>query len=342
MSDPTAILAGMARRSHSVNVPLADIRTTGDLLASGLSERQIRTRVAHGELVRLADGVYVSGTALDRIKALPDGRFIFEAAGALMTVAPGAVLSHQAAARLHQLDILTRRAAIEVTHVPGKGLKCGKPGVTVYSAQLPAAHVGWSGGIPVTTPARTVIDLARGGTFAEGVVVADCALRLKQTTKKELAAVLADMPRWPGTVRARQVIEFADARAESPLESIARISFRSQRLPTPELQVVISGDQGDFIARVDFLWPRYRTIAEVDGQFKYEDPRRARAQLRRDKQLRAAGYEVVHFDWRDITTQPAAAAAAIRQAFQRSQRLSAHSARSASSASSAQSARPAS
>ena len=323
MSDLGAILSAVARRSRSVNVPLADIRTTGDLLASGLTECQIRSRVDRGELVRLTNGVYVSATALDRIKVLPDGPFIFKAAAALMTVTPGAVLSHHTAARLHQLDLLTRPSGYEVTHDPGHGRNTGKPGVTVHNARLPEAHLGWRGGIPVTTAARTVIDLARADTFSEGVVVADSALRLKQTTKKELTAVLADMPRWRGTVQARQVVEFADGRAESPLESIARIGFRDSGLPAPDLQAIIRDDVGDFVGRVDVLWRQYRTIAEVDGQFKYQDPERARAQLRRDKQLRAAGYEVAHFDWREITTQPEATAAAIRAAFRRGQRLSA-------------------
>jgi very-short-patch-repair endonuclease len=114
---------------------------------------------------------------------------------------------------------------------------------------------------------------------------------------------------------ATDVVEFADGLAESVLESIARAVFRDGGLPQPALQVRIGGDQ--FIGRVDFLWKRYRTIAEVDGAMKYADPRRARAQLRRDKQLREAGYEVVHFDWREITSEPDMVIASIRAAFRR-------------------------
>jgi very-short-patch-repair endonuclease len=81
----------------------------------------------------------------------------------------------------------------------------------------------------------------------------------------------------------------------------------------PALQVPIGSPE--FIGRVDFLWERYRTISEVDGLIKYTDPYRARAQLRRDQQLRDAGYEVVHFDWHNITSEPAAVAASMRAAF---------------------------
>jgi very-short-patch-repair endonuclease len=69
---------------------------------------------------------------------------------------------------------------------------------------------------------------------------------------------------------------------------------------------------------VDFLWRRYRTIGEADGAFKYQTPARARAQLERDARLRAAGYEVVHFTWPEITRVPAQVVDSIRVIFNRS------------------------
>jgi very-short-patch-repair endonuclease len=310
----------MARHSLSANVGFADLRTTGDLLSSGLTRGQIRSLTAQGTLVRLANGVYAWSQYLSRISAHPGGLFATKAAAALMTVAPGSVLSHHTAARLHGLAMLTDAPDLAMTHVPGAGRTVGKPGVRMYTAPLPPSHLGWRMGIPVTTPARTVVDLARLRDFREGVVIADSALARKLTSKKELTAVRAQCPRMAGIPRARLVIEFADGRAESALESIARIAFRDHGLPAPELQVKIANP--DFIGRVDFLWEQYRTIAEVDGQIKYADPRRAKSQLRRDRRLREAGYEVVHFDWREITTTPADVAASIRQAFRRGARIS--------------------
>jgi very-short-patch-repair endonuclease len=95
-------------------------------------------------------------------------------------------------------------------------------------------------------------------------------------------------------------VEFADGLAESVLGSLARAAFRVLGLPAPELQVEIRDADGQFIGRVDFLWRKFRTIAEVDGALKYDDRGRARAQLRRDKLLRAADDEVEHFTWRDV------------------------------------------
>jgi hypothetical protein len=115
------------------------------------------------------------------------------------------------------------------------------------------------------------------------------------------------------------VIDFADARAESPLESIARVAFRDCGLPPPELQVWLGGTT-EPIGRVDFYWRTHRIIAEVDGALKYDGPdgpNRARQQLQRDMLLREDGFEVVHFTWDQITDTPQRVAASIRAAFQR-------------------------
>ncbi len=114
-------------------------------------------------------------------------------------------------------------------------------------------------------------------------------------------------------VRAAIASALATGPSESALESIARVAFDREGLPAPGLQIWIPAATGEVIGRVDFYWPRYKTSAEVDGALTYQDdPSRARAQLRRDKRLREAGYEVVHFSWHEIMTQPAEVAASIR------------------------------
>ena len=189
----------------------------------------------------------------------------------------------------------------------------------VHIAALPAAHVVSFRGVPLTSVPRTVIDLARTLPFAQGVAVADSALYAGLTSKSALAAVLADCPRWPGLRRAREVAAFSDARSESVLESLSRAAFHLAGLPPPDLQVWV-GDDGEVIGRVDFLWRRYNTIGEADGAMKYETPARARTQLERDARLRAAGYEVVHFTWPQITRAPAQVLEEIQLAFRRGAR----------------------
>jgi hypothetical protein len=112
--------------------------------------------------------------------------------------------------------------------------------VHLHIAALPPDHVTTREGIRLTSVARTVVDLARASSFRCGVVVADSALRSNQTSKAELQSVITDCARWPGI--SRLVVEFADGRSESVLESISRVAFRDQGLPAPELQVWVGGD----------------------------------------------------------------------------------------------------
>jgi Protein of unknown function (DUF559) len=293
--------------------------SSGQLVAAGSSTHQIRAMVDRGELLRIGWGYYATADLAELIPALPAGRLLLSAAAAAASLGPGAVVSHQTAALLHGLSMLgPPPVVLAMTRPPGAGSRSGKPGVRVHCAALPAGHVGGRLAVPVTTVPRTVIDLARVLDFRAGVVVADSALQQKLTSKKELAAVLAACPRWPGIRAAAQVVKFADGLAESPLESLARVLFAERGLPPPELQVEIK--DSEFIGRVDFLWRKFRTIAEVDGAGKYDDRDLAMRQLRRDKRLREAGYEVVHFDWKEINGDPGYVETAVRAAYEQGRR----------------------
>ena len=275
--------------------------------------------VIRGDLIRLAHGVYATADFASWLQRIPVGSVIQAAVAATTSLGQDAVASHHTAAQLHELDLLTPPSGrVAVTRPPGKSRRAAPHGVLVHSAQLPAGHVGGRFGVPVTTVSRTVVDLARALPFRDGVVVADSALQQKLTSKKALRAVLAECPRWPGSQQAKEVVDFADGLAESVLESIARVLFRDCGLPDPELQVEVRRD--DVTYRVDFMWRQVRTIAEVDGTLKYDDRSRFGYERRRDLWLRGAGYEVVHFSWQEITTQPDYVRSTLRAAFQRGAR----------------------
>ena len=210
-----------------------------------------------------------------------------------------AVASHRSAALIHGLDLLNAPLSdmVMVSRPPGVHRGRGK-GIRFYSAQLPGSQVVEYLGVPVTTPARTVLDMSRKCSFIEGVVVADSALRQRKTTKAELDELLKACQRTPGMRKARRVVEFSDGRSESVLESGARVIFERCGLEPPELQVTMETDEGRF--RVDFYWRRYRTIAEADGRKKYENPGKARDQLVGDQLLRDTGRKVIHFTWQDL------------------------------------------
>ncbi len=289
--------------------------TTAQIKSGVKSSNQIRTLVRRGAIVRIGRGVYVQLATARALSATPKGGHVLRAAAAVVQAGRGAVVSHRSAAVFHGIDLIGRPGnLVTITARPNGGRK-GTANVHLYTTPLPVNHVTDKLGVPVTTVARTVIDLARTLTFAEGVMAADSAIRRRLTSKSDLRAVLATCPGRRGVVQASRVVGFANGNAESALEPIARVAFHDCGLPAPALQVWIAGPKGDVIGRVDFYWEQYKTIAEVDGAMKYEDPSRAKAQLRRDKKLREAGYQVVHFDWKEITTNPEQVAASIRAAF---------------------------
>ncbi len=317
MSVGDGILDRMTRSDLPETGRLANIATLAELIAAGISARQVSTRVGRGELIRLGHGIYAPADRVSSVTATGRGALALRAAAALVPLGPQAAASHHTAAGLLGIDLLGRvPPGIAITRVPGSGSRTSRPGVRVHNAALPGGQTGRSDGVPVTTAARTVLDLARSSSFRAGVVAADSALRLRRTTKSELYAVAASCHRWPGLQRAAAVVRFADALAESPLESIARVAFRDCGLPPPQLQASL-GAGGRVIARVDFYWEQFLTVAEADGELKYDNRFEATYQLRRDAALRDAGFEVVHFGWHDIWDSPAQVAASIRAAFRR-------------------------
>lgn len=289
---------------------------TADWLRAGLSRRQFERLIDRGVLVRMRRGVYATASVLDASKKNPAYRHsVFVAAAQRVTV-PGAVASHASAALMHDIQLLRQPAAgsVTLTRPPGSRIVRGSArDITYHAAALPPGHVTTRYKVPVTAVARTVVDLARTSSFMAAVVVADSALRRSKTTKPELARVLADCARWQGTVQARRIVAFSDARAESVLESCARVVFADRGLPPPDLQVELGAER--FAGRVDFYWRQYRTVAEADGAVKYRTSAESVAQLERDQLLRAAGFRVVHFTWQQLFREQLLVISWIKQAF---------------------------
>lgn len=298
--------------------------TAAELLAHGVSRDDLRHWARTGQVTAIAHGVYSPTAWLGRVADDPR-RMHALAVGAVIRRNPGLVVSHESAAYLHGLDLLTAGATsapplilTRSRQAPGRALVRG---ALIRVATVPDDHVAELFGLPVTTVPRTVMDIARTTGFLEGVVAADSALRSHAAIKVEFAVVQESCAQWRGVVRARRVVGFADMRAESALESVARVRFAQFKIPTPALQANISGAQG-FIGRADFCWHEYRTIAEADGALTYEDRarERARAQLARDEKFHDAGWETFHFTWREIYHEPQPTIDRLRRTFARRRR----------------------
>jgi len=182
----------------------------------------------------------------------------------------------------------------------------------VRSSRLVVKHVGAEdsprevGGLQVTSPARTVLDLARTTSLANGLAAADHALRHGLCTVSELTAELAAVPRKaPGRARATLVCDLADARSMSAGESLSRAQMFLLNLPRPDLQVPFSDVDGH-VGDVDFGWENI--VGEFDGRVKYAVPeglpgdqagRVLWAEKTREDRLRRLGLAVARWTWRD-------------------------------------------
>jgi very-short-patch-repair endonuclease len=284
--------------------------------AAGITTGRLRILTRSGDLVKIRHGVYATKSAVAWAGDDPRRCHALRVAAVTASVGRDSVASHHSAALIQGLDLLNPLSPDVVTLTRPLTRRSSRPssdGLIFHACALPPEHVTTYWGVSVTTAARTVVDLARLLPFMDAVVVADSALRLGSTGKAELLRVANSCAQWPGVYQARKAIAFADRRAESALESCARVTFDAAGLEPPELQVTFRGD--GFVFRGDFYWARHRTIVEADGLAKYDNPSRARDQIRRDRLLRDAGYKLVHFTWRELFDTPELVATRIRSAF---------------------------
>jgi len=313
----------LARRLLGLLVANGGVATVQQLRVAGLSEVRLRRLVRRGVLRPVRRGVYAWCDVADKAAFDPGRAVALQVAAVNVLSAAPLVASHQSAAVMHGLSTLDAapKGSVSVTRAGrAAGNSSKQSGVHVFTADVPGEHVMKMYGVPCTTVARTVIDLARCERFLAGVVVADDALHHMKTNRGELQAVLDQCAGWPQVTTARRVVEFSDHRAESVLESIGRAVMHEHGLEPPELQAELGGADG-FVGRVDYFWPQHRTIAEADGKKKYDTRGEAVNQLRRDSGLREAGFEVVHFTWADIMYRPERVIANILAAFARAERL---------------------
>jgi hypothetical protein len=291
------------------------VATVAEWRAAGLAQARLRSLTRSGDLVKVWPGVYATRRAVEWADVSPARAHALLAMAVRASVGRDSVASHQSAALIHGLDLFPAApSTVVLTRPPTR--RSGRPrkdGVFFHTAELPQSHVTRRLGVEVTSVPRTVVDLARLSSFMSAVVTADSALRAGGTTQEALSSVCAACAGWPGIRQARRAVDFSDPRAESVLESCARVVFEEHGIDPPELQATITGP--DFRYSVDFYWPQHGTIAEADGAAKYSDPQRAIRQLRRDQQLRDLGYKVLHFTWRELFQSPAAVTDRARKAF---------------------------
>ena len=289
-----AAIARIAERQYGVV-------TRAQLAAAGLGRGSIDHRIAAGRLYRIHRRVYLVGHPVPP-------RFAREMA-AVLACGDGAVLSHHSAASMWLLPT-SEKAEVDVTVAerdPGD-----HPGIRVHRARrLDPLDVRRCQRVPVTTPARTLLDLA------EVVAPRDLERALNEARIRRLIQprqILDVLERSPGRGGARALRNLLDegpAFTRSEAEARLLALLRAADLPPTAVNARIGKYE------VDFLWRPQRLVVEVDG-YAYHATRAAfERDRRRDAALQAAGYRVIRVTWRRIVDEPEAVIAHIAQALAR-------------------------
>ncbi|MFL5822324.1 MAG: DUF559 domain-containing protein [Solirubrobacteraceae bacterium] len=260
------------------------------LLEAGISPDTIKHWIRAGLLQRCHYGVYGVGHGA----LAPLGR----QRAALLAFGDGSVLSHATAAHLWGLRE-TAPGTLDVTVV---GRRCrSRPGIRSHEvAQLHSRDARQRNGLPLTSPSRTLIDLAAhvGPDELERLVSEARAQGLVRAGELEAALERAGNRRGVARIRAflgaEEESDFTRSKGERKLRSL----LRQARLPQPRANGRAAGHE------VDFLWESEKLVVEFDS-YQFHGHRSAFEWDRhKDVLLAEAGYQVLRFTWRQLDNEP--------------------------------------
>ncbi|MGH2954816.1 MAG: type IV toxin-antitoxin system AbiEi family antitoxin [Solirubrobacterales bacterium] len=257
-----------------------------------MTDDAIDGRLRAGRLHALYQGVYLVGHAI-----APPGALEL---GAVLACGDAAYVSHATAAYLHGfLDESHTQDEVEVT-VIGRKPRPRRRIRIHYARAINADEIGTLDGLPITSPARTILDLAarRSLDDLEQLIAEGQAQRV--ITEGQLRSLLARHPGRRGIRNVRHLLERDDppARTRSRAERRFLVLIRDAGIPAPEVNVRLA----PYVP--DFLWRDYRVAVEVDS-FRFHSGRaRFEGDRRRDQDLAVAGFTVLRVTWRQLTEEP--------------------------------------
>lgn len=281
--------------------------------------------VRSGDMLSLHPGVHVAADAYRELAS--DERYRLRVRAAARRLTSLDVISHWSAAALWGLPAVDGWPADIHSTVPAASGLCPNRTVRRHRTRHTASDGMRLDGLPVTSLARTVVDVAASANFPAAVAAADAALFAVSrgehvgldvpSFRSALLDAVDELGRGPGSARARRVIAFADERANRPGESLSRVTMHAIGAPPPALQHRVVGASGR-VWHTDFGWPEFGAVAEFDGRAKYVDPEFLQGrrpedvvydEKRREDDIRAAVRAFGRWDWRTARSPQRMAAA---------------------------------
>jgi hypothetical protein len=280
-----------------------------DALLAGRTDDELARLLRLEGWSRLRRGAYLDG----QLPTSAAVRHALLVAATLADLRRAAVVSHQSAAVLLGMPVWGARLdRVHVTRCPPASSQTTGP-LRCHVARLRDDELTDVGGVVVTDPARTALDLARSLPFEPAVVAVDAALYERFVTREQLERRLLDIAGTRGSRHAARVIAFADRRSESVGESRSRVVLAELGLSPSTLQFEVTTSQGRVLGRTDFAWEEQRLVGEFDGRIKYGRLLRPGQnagdavfeEMRREDLIRDEGWRMVRWTWDDIRTRQA-------------------------------------
>ena len=280
------------------------VATTAELLTV-LTRQQLHVQVRRGGLFRVWRGVYslTEPDLLTRLRALD------------ILIGDHATACMQTAATLYGFGV----ADTGSVHVLDPGFRL-RPTTGLVVHQRKGAPLQLVSSRRATSPAWTAVEVARSVRRARGLAALDAALRSGWCTSADLADAVHKQRGRRGIVGVRELLQLADGRAESAMESEARLVMHDHGLPRPDLQHLICGRDGE-CWRVDFAWPDARVAAEYDSVEWHA----GRTEMLRDRArfagIQDIGWIVIPIVAADVRTNPSRLCERIRTQLNRPPRV---------------------
>lgn len=278
-----------------------ELFSRADAHRAGFTDNDLRRARTQGSLLAIRPGWFLREPVYRALDAAQQHAILAQAT--YLDSVEGAVLSHVSAAVIHGFDMWN--IPLDKVHLT---IGAGHPSKRTRRRELHGSRVAeheWmhtpAGMLPVTSPARTIVDLARSVPLAQAVCVGDSALRHGCVTHAQLAESVESARYRTGVGRARRAVELMSDRSESIGETRARLIFESVT-PVLSNQSVYDANE-HFLARVDHLFPELRAVVgEFDGVAKYgSEPRNAIiAEKNRHDRLLEQGRTIFRYGWADL------------------------------------------
>lgn len=165
-------------------------------------------------------------------------------------------------------------------------------------------------GLPVTTPARTFVDLAEDLTLLDLVVLGDSLVRRSVVTPGQLVQVAASSHS-RGARLARRAASLVRERVDSPMETRLRLLLVLAGLPEPVINLTLRTDEGETVCRLDLSYPQWKLAVEYDGRQHAESTAQWTKDLSRREWLDGRGWRVVVVTSTDVYRTPSATLARV-------------------------------